>query len=61
MRFPIPRQRTGAHDADGLRCAQGCTGVQLDAQGLVKTHRAWYEGGRRTCYGSGQKPKGSAR
>lgn len=60
MRIRIPRQRAGEHDADGLRCSQGCPGVELDAKGLVKDHRAWYEGGRRKCYGSGRAPKGGA-
>lgn len=60
MRFPIPRQRTGAHDADGLRCSLGCSGVELNAQGLVKDHDSWYPTGRRKCYGSGRAPKGGA-
>ena len=61
MKIRIPRQRTGNHDADGLRCTQGCPGVELDARGLVKNHDSWYPTGRRKCYGSGKAPKGGAR
>lgn len=47
-------------DDDGLRCSLGCSGIELDAQGLVKNHRASYPGGRRKCYGSARPPKGGA-
>ena len=61
MKIRIPRQRTPEHDNNGPQCRLGCFGVELDAQGLVKTHRPWYPGGNSTCGGSGKAPKGGAR
>lgn len=60
MKLRIPRQRTAEHDTTGPQCSIGCFNVELDAQGNVKDHDAWYPGGRRKCYGSGQAPKGGA-
>ena len=60
MKIRIPRQRTAEDDATGPQCRLGCFGVELDADGLVKDHTAWYPGGRRKCYGSGEKPQGGA-